>query len=139
MVRLKLGLGAAIGVVLGFGGRLSGGTEAMGARLPAAGDRGCGTGSMRSTFELLVIIFLIAAFVLGLLLYVIVRFRASNNPVPSRTSHNTVIELLWTVVPVVILVIIAIPSFKLMYYMDSNPDAKMTIKVTGHQWYWSYE
>jgi len=67
-----------------------------------------------------------------------VRFRASNNPVPSRTSHNTVIELLWTVVPVLILVIIAIPSFKLMYYMDTVPDAAMTIKITGHQWYWEY-
>jgi cytochrome c oxidase subunit 2 len=59
--------------------------------------------------------------------------------VPTRTSHNTVIEMLWTVVPVLILVIIAIPSFKLMYYMDRVPDPEMTIKVTGHQWYWSYE
>ena len=66
---------------------------------------------------------------LGLLLYVIVRFRASRNPVPTRTSHNTVIEILWTVVPVLILVIIAIPSFKLMYYMDRVPNADMTIKV----------
>ncbi len=88
--------------------------------------------------ELLVIIFLIALFVLGLLLYVMVRFSARRNPVPSRTSHNTVIELLWTIVPVLILVIIAIPSFKLMYYMDRASNAKMTVKVTGHQWYWSY-
>jgi cytochrome c oxidase subunit 2 len=89
--------------------------------------------------ELLVIIALITAFVLGLLLYVIVRFNHQRNPVPTRTSHNTVIEMLWTVVPVLILVIIAIPSFKLMYYMDRVPDPEMTIKVTGHQWYWSYE
>src|SRR5437764_13758932 len=89
--------------------------------------------------ELLVIIFLISLFVLGLLLYVIVRFRHDRNPVPTRTSHNTVIEILWTVVPVLILVIIAIPSFKLMYYMDRVPNADMTIKVTAHQWYWSYE
>jgi cytochrome c oxidase subunit II len=88
--------------------------------------------------ELLVIIFLIALFVLGLLLYVMVRFSAKRNPVPTRTSHNTVIELLWTIVPVLILVVIAIPSFKLMYYMDKASNAKMTIKVTGHQWYWSY-
>jgi cytochrome c oxidase subunit 2 len=88
--------------------------------------------------ELLVIIILIALFVLGLLLYVMVRFSARRHPVPTRTSHNTMIELLWTIVPVLILVIIAIPSFKLMYYMDKAPDAKMTIKVTGHQWYWSY-
>ncbi len=89
--------------------------------------------------ELLVIIFLITLFVLGLLLYVIVRFRHDRHPVPTRTSHNTVIEMLWTVVPVLILVIIAIPSFKLMYYMDRVPNPDMTIKVTGHQWYWTYE
>src|SRR6201987_4152097 len=89
--------------------------------------------------ELLVIIFLITLFVLGLLLYVIVRFRQERNPVPTRTSHNTVIEMLWTVVPVLILVIIAIPSFKLMYYMDRVPNPEMTITVSGHQWYWSYE
>ncbi len=88
--------------------------------------------------ELLVIIFLIAGFVMALLLYVIVRFNHRRNPVPSRTSHNTVIEVLWTVVPVLILVLIAIPSFKLMYYMDRVPNPAMTIKVTGHQWYWSY-
>src|ERR1700739_3140391 len=89
--------------------------------------------------ELLVIIFLIAAFVMSLLLYVIIRFNHRRNPVPSHTSHNAVIEILWTVVPVLILVIIAIPSFKLMYFMDRIPNPDMTIKVTGHQWYWSYE
>ena len=89
--------------------------------------------------ELLIIITLITVFVLGLLVYVIWRFNQQRNPVPSRTSHNTVIEMLWTVVPVLILVIIAIPSFKLMYYMDRVPNSEMTIKVTGHQWYWSYE
>src|SRR5437763_4052314 len=89
--------------------------------------------------ELLVIIFLITLFVLGLLAYVIVRFSARRHPVPTRTSHNPVIEILWTVVPVLILVIIAIPSFKLMYYMDRAPDAEMTLKVTGHQWFWTYE
>ena len=88
--------------------------------------------------ELLVIIFAIALFVVGLLLYVMVRFNARSHPVPTRTSHNTVIEVLWTVIPVLILVTIAIPSFKLMYYMDRVPDSKMTIKVTGHQWYWEY-
>ena len=88
---------------------------------------------------LLIIITLIAAFVLGLLVYVMWRFNNQRNPLPSRTSHNTVIEMLWTVVPVLILVSIAIPSFKLMYYMDRVPNPEMTIKVTGHQWYWSYE
>jgi len=89
--------------------------------------------------ELLVIIFLISAFVLGLLLYVMIRFHHKRNPVPTRTSHNAVIEILWTVIPVLILVVIAIPSFKLLYYMDRDPNPEMTIKVTAHQWYWSYE
>jgi cytochrome c oxidase subunit 2 len=88
---------------------------------------------------LLIIITLIAAFVLVLLVYVMWRFNQQRNPGPSRTSHNTVIEMLWTVVPVLILISIAIPSFKLMYYMDRVPNPEMTIKVTGHQWYWSYE
>ena len=89
--------------------------------------------------ELLVIIFLIAGFVLGLLVWVIWRFNQRRHPVPTRTSHNTMVEMAWTVIPVVILVIIAIPSFKLMYYMDRVPNPDMTIKVTGHQWYWSYD
>jgi len=89
--------------------------------------------------ELLVITILITLFVLGLLLYVILRFNEKRNPVPSRTSHNTVIEVLWTVIPVLILVIIAIPSFKLLYFLDRTQKAEMTVKVTGHQWYWTYD
>ncbi len=88
---------------------------------------------------LLIIIFLISAFVLGLLAYTMWRFHHTRNPVPTRTTHNSVIEILWTVVPVLILVAIAIPSFRLMYYMDRVPNADMTIKVTAHQWYWTYE
>jgi cytochrome c oxidase subunit 2 len=88
---------------------------------------------------LLVIITVITLFVLGLLVYVIVRFNARSNPVPSRVTHNTLIEVLWTVVPVIILVSIAVPSFRLMYYEDRIPKLDMTVKVTGHQWYWSYE
>jgi cytochrome c oxidase subunit 2 len=68
-----------------------------------------------------------------------VRFRRSANPNPSKTSHNTVIEILWTVVPVLILVVIAVPSFQLLYYMDKTKDTEMVIKVTGNQWYWNYE
>ncbi len=88
---------------------------------------------------LLWIITLITLFVLSLLLYVVWRFRASKNPVPTRTSHNTLIEVLWTVVPIMILLIIAIPSFKLLYYVDKTHDAELTLKAIGHQWYWSYE
>ena len=88
---------------------------------------------------LLVVITLITVFVMLLLLYVIVRFRESRNPVPSKTTHNTLVEVLWTVIPIVILVGIAIPSFRLLYFADRTEDAEMTIKVIGHQWYWSYE
>jgi cytochrome c oxidase subunit 2 len=89
--------------------------------------------------ELLVIITLVALFVLGLLVYTMVRFNAKRNPVPSKVTHHTIIEITWTVVPVLILIVIAVPSFKLMYYMDHAQKADMTLKVTGHQWYWSYD
>jgi cytochrome c oxidase subunit 2 len=87
---------------------------------------------------LLIVITLISLFVLGLLIYVGVRFRASRNPNPTKTSHNPVIEILWTVIPVLILVGIAIPSFRLLYYMDRTNETDMVIKVTGNQWYWNY-
>lgn len=88
---------------------------------------------------LLVIITVISLFVLGLLLYVMWRFHASRNPTPSMVTHNTVIEIAWTIIPILILVVIAIPSFRLLYYGDKAADAAMTVKVTGFQWYWGYE
>ena len=88
---------------------------------------------------LLVVITLISVFVLALLVYTCVRYREKSNPNPSKTSHNTVIEILWTVVPVLILVVIAVPSFRLLYYMDDTKQTDMVIKVTGNQWYWNYE
>lgn len=88
---------------------------------------------------LLVIIVAITIFVLGLLLYVMWRFNEKRNPNPSRTTHNTLIEVLWTVIPVIILVGIAVPSFKLLYFADRIEEADMTIKAIGRQWYWSYE
>jgi cytochrome c oxidase subunit 2 len=81
----------------------------------------------------------ISIFVLALLLYAIVRFRRGANPTPSRNSHNTVIEVVWTLVPVLILVGIAIPSIRLLRHQYTPPPADVTVKVTGHQWYWSYE
>lgn len=86
----------------------------------------------------LVIITLITIFVGVLLIWVMVRYNENRNPVPSSTSHNTTIEILWTVVPVLILVVIAIPSFRLVYFLDRTPDPDLTIKVTAHQWYWEY-
>jgi cytochrome c oxidase subunit 2 len=81
----------------------------------------------------------IALFVLVLLVYVCVRFSARRHPVPSRTTHNTVIEVIWTVVPVLILVSIAVPSFRLLFLQLDVPQADLTIKATGKQWFWSYE
>jgi cytochrome c oxidase subunit II len=86
----------------------------------------------------LVIITVITLFVTGLLLWVMWRYNAKRNPVPSRTAHHTTLEIAWTVIPVLILVVMAIPSFRLIYYEDKARDADLTIKVTGHQWYWEY-
>ena len=86
----------------------------------------------------LVIITLITLFVGALLVWVMWRYNAKRNPVATRTSHNTVLEVAWTVIPVLILVVMAIPSFRLVYYEDRTRDAELTIKVTGHQWYWEY-
>lgn len=89
---------------------------------------------------LLWIISAICVFVLGLLIYVVVRYNKRNNPVPSKTTHNTKLEVIWTVVPILILLGIAFPSFKLLYFSDRLPQqTDLTLKVTGHQWYWSYE
>jgi len=85
-----------------------------------------------------VIITVITVLVGGLLIWVMVRYNSRRNPVPSQTSHNTILEVAWTVIPVLVLVVIAIPSFRLIYYQDRTPDPDMTIKVTGHQWYWEY-
>jgi cytochrome c oxidase subunit 2 len=82
---------------------------------------------------------IISAFVLILMGLALVRFRRGANPVPSRNSHNTAIEVIWTLVPVLILVAIAIPSIRLLRHQYSPPPADLTVKVTGHQWYWSYE
>jgi cytochrome c oxidase subunit 2 len=82
---------------------------------------------------------IISVIVLGLLLWAMIRFRRGAHPVPSRNSHNTTIEVIWTLVPVLILVGIAIPSIRLLRHQYTPPPADLTIKVTGHQWYWSYE
>lgn len=88
---------------------------------------------------LLVVIFAISAFVLALLIYVCLRFREKANPTPSKTSHNTILEIVWTGVPALILVGLLVPSLPLLYAAHSTEDADMTVKVIGHQWYWTYE
>jgi cytochrome c oxidase subunit II len=87
---------------------------------------------------LLWIISIITLFVLGLLIAVVVKFNARSNPVPSRTTHNTLIEVAWTLIPVLILVGIAVPSFRLVFLQLDIPKADLTINATGKQWYWSY-
>ena len=87
---------------------------------------------------LLYIISGIAGFVLVLLVVVMVRFNARTNPSPSRTTHNTLIEIAWTLIPIVILMVIAVPSFKLLFLQLNVPAADLTVKATGKQWYWSY-
>ncbi|HLT00863.1 MAG TPA: cytochrome c oxidase subunit II [Geminicoccaceae bacterium] len=81
----------------------------------------------------------ISVLVFVLLMFVCIRYRASRSPVPSRRTHNTALEIAWTAIPVLILVVIAIPSFKLLYFMDRAVAPEMTLKAVGHQWYWSYE
>ena len=88
---------------------------------------------------LLILMTAISVFVLGLMFYVMVRFNARANPEPSKTTHNTLVEVIWTVVPIVILVVIAIPSFRLLYFQRDIPEADMTVKAVGYQWYWGYE
>jgi len=88
---------------------------------------------------LLPIITGIVLLVLALLLWVVIRYNAKANPVPSRTAHHTLLEVVWTIFPVVILIVIAVPSFKLLFAQGKIPEAEMTLKVTGYQWYWGYE
>jgi len=88
---------------------------------------------------LLYIITGISIFVLLLLIYVVLRFNKKANPKPKQFSHNVLIEVIWTVIPVVILLVIVVPSFKLLYFLDRTEEPEMTLKVTGYQWYWGYE
>ena len=88
---------------------------------------------------ILIVMALVTLFVLFLLFYVSFRFSAKRNPIPSTTTHNTVVEVLWTAIPIVILVVLAIPSFKLLYQQEKSENYDMTVKVIGHQWYWEYE
>ena len=98
---------------------------------------------MQNIFDLhnfvLIMMTAITIFVLILLIYVAIRFRKSANPNPSKRTHNALLETLWTAIPVIILIFMAVPSFKLLYEQDVIPEADMTIKVIGHQWYWEYQ
>ena len=88
---------------------------------------------------LLPIIIAISVFVLFLMVYACIRFRASANPVPSKRTHNVAVEVLWTLIPCLILIVMAVPSFKILYKQDAIPKADITVKAIGYQWYWGYE
>lgn len=98
-------------------------------------------GSRAENFHdmLLYIIFGISIFVILLVFYVIFRFNKKANPEPSKTTHNVLLEVVWTIIPIGILIMIAIPSFQLLFYQQKIPDIDMTVKATGYQWYWGYE
>ena len=88
---------------------------------------------------LLPIIIAITVFVLFLMIYTCIRFRESKNPNPSKTTHNVAVEVLWTLIPCLILIVMAVPSFKILYKQDTIPKVDVTIKAVGYQWYWGYE
>ena len=94
---------------------------------------------MAIRFSKVSIITAITTFVLFLVIYACIKFRASKNQIASQTSHNTAIEILWTLVPCLILIIMAVPSFKVLYSQDKIPPADVTVKAIGYQWYWGYE
>ena len=85
------------------------------------------------------IITVIVIFVTALLVWVALRYNAKANPTPSKTTHHVGLEILWTAIPVIILIVIAVPSFKMLYYLDRVEEPDMTLKVTGYQWYWGYD
>jgi cytochrome c oxidase subunit 2 len=138
------GAGAAAAVVAGASG-LAWAADRLGQPTPGAFDLQPGASILRHqamgfhNYLLMPIITIISLFVLALLIYVVLKFNKKANPVPATWSHNTVVEVAWTVIPVVILAIIAIFSFKLLYAYHDMPKPDVTVKVTGYQWYWSYE
>jgi cytochrome c oxidase subunit 2 len=143
-MRLSKVVAGAIAAAVGIGALVAFGGPAY-ADLPKAWETGfqASASPVMDRIEdfhnlLLIIITAISVFVLALLVIIVVRFNAKSNPVPSKTTHNTFIEIAWTVLPILVLLTIAIPSFKLLYYEDKAVNPDMTLKVIGHQWYWSY-
>ena len=143
-----LPFGAALAQLQSQDNRASGGytgetTSTFGAPIPWGTGLQPGIGPVHDAIgdfntTVLWVIVVITIFVMLLLAYTVWRFREAANPTPSRTSHHTTLEIAWTVLPVLILLIIAIPSFRLIYYQDAPREADMTVNVQGRQWYWNY-
>lgn len=129
---------AALAVLLPAGSAMATGSELWETNLQPAV-----TPTMEHITEfhtmLLYIITVISAFVILVMLFIFARFNARVNKTPSKTTHNTMLEVVWTVIPIIILIVIAVPSMKLLYYGDRTMEPEMTIKATGYQWYWGYE
>lgn len=96
-------------------------------------------GIIRFHYDLMFVMVFVAAFVAWMMVRIVFHFEHTKNPVPSTVVHGTVIEIVWTLIPALILVVVAIPSFALLYSVDEATDPALTVKVIGHQWYWSYE
>lgn len=133
-------LGAGVGALAGL---LASASAAFAAPLPWEMDFQPAASPVMASIEdfhrlLLYIITAISLFVLALLLWIMVRYNKRANPVPSKTSHHTLLEVAWTIIPVIILVFIAIPSFRLLYFEMEIPKPDLTIEAIGKQWYWSY-
>ncbi len=88
---------------------------------------------------LLVVEVAIVVFVLFLMLYIIIKFNAKSNPIPTKTTHHTGLEVVWTLLPIIVLMVIAVPSMRTLFFMDKAANPEMTLKIIGHQWYWSYQ
>jgi cytochrome c oxidase subunit 2 len=135
----KSGIGAAAMALLAFSG-----LPALAVPLPyQTGFQPAASPVMEQieTFhtELVWIIVAVCLFVLGLLVWIVIKYRAGANPVPSKVHHNTLLEVAWTLIPVLILVFIAVPSFRLLYFEATIPKPDVTFKAIGKQWFWSYE
>jgi cytochrome c oxidase subunit 2 len=141
----SLAMGLAAGAMTAFWGVSASAKDLIGQPTPGAIDLQPGVTPLKLDANffhndiLLPIITFITLFVLGLLVWCIVRYNKRANPVPARWSHNTAIEVTWTLVPVLILVFIAIFSFKLLFAYHDMPKPDLTVKATGYQWYWGYE
>jgi cytochrome c oxidase subunit 2 len=133
-----MGIASAAGALLAAGSAQAAQPEPWGLYLQSAAS-GVATDIHSFSAFTFWIITPITLFVLALLIVVAVRFNAKSNPTPSRTSHNTLIEVVWTVAPILILLVISVPSFRLLYEEQTIPEAGLTVKATGNKWYWSYE
>jgi len=150
MRRMLAGVAAVAATTMVLSGMFAGqalakGAELLGQPTPGAIDLQQAASPLKHdaiwfhTWILMPIISAITLLVLGLIVWIVIRYNAKSNPVPAKFSHNTTVEIIWTVVPVLILMVIAIFSFRLLFAYDNMPKPYMTVKATGYQWYWGYE